>query len=150
MAVDEQATLKTETSDSETLKMVFDCLGTEDLTVPLSTEDCAVKVVFSVKPDGEKGTPRYNLRQSFDFTGVTFSEILILATRSLRIDVQGIWRKAKDRMNADVWQDRKWSVRDMLDQTRQKADPAQKVLNAAAKMSKQERDALMELLKGME
>ena len=125
MAVDEQATLKS------------------------YIEDETVYVTFSVKPDGEKGTPRYNLSQSFDFANVTHDELVALAVRSLRIDVQATWRKAKDKMDADVWQDRKWSVRAMLDQTRQKADPAQKVLNAAAKMSKQERDALMELLKSM-
>ncbi len=143
MAVDEQATLKTEASDHEALKRNLDYLGT-----PM--DDRIVKVVFSVKPDGEKGTPRYNLTQRFDFTGVTIAELLILAVRSLRIDVQAIWRKAKDRMDADVWQDRKWSVRAMLDQTRQKADPAQKVLNAASKMSKQERAKLMLILKGMD
>ena len=126
MAVDEQATLKT------------------------VIEGKGATVTFSVKPNGEKGTARYNLTQSFDFTDVTLPETIELAVRSLRIDVQATWRKAKDRMDADVWQGRKWSVRDMLDQTRQKADPATKVLNAAAKMSKRERDALMELLKGMD
>ncbi|MBW8036440.1 MAG: hypothetical protein FVQ79_12655 [Planctomycetes bacterium] len=119
-------------------------------TLKTSIEADIVTVVFSVKPNGEKDTPRYNLEQHFDFHAVTEEEAWILATRSLRIDVQSMWRKAKDKMNADVWQDRKWSVRDMLDQTRQKADPAQKVLNAAAKMSKQEREALMELLKDMD
>ncbi len=106
-------------------------------------------VTFSVKPNGEKGTPRYNLTQTFDFSHVTRKEIIELAVKPLRIDVQSIWRGAKDKMDADVWQDRAWKVRDMLDQTRQKADPATKVLKVAAGMSKAEREALMELLKAM-
>ena len=106
-------------------------------------------VVFSVKPNGEKGTPRYNLTQTFDFENVSEAELIALAVKPLRIDVQSIWRSAKDKMDADVWQDRKWSVRAMLDQTRQKADPTAKVLKVAESMSKSEREALMELLKAM-
>ncbi len=106
-------------------------------------------VIFSVKPNGEKDSARYNLTQTFDFDNVKTDEILTLATRSLRIDVQATWRKDSDRMNAEKWQNRKWSVREMLDQTRSKADPATKVLNAVAKMSKDEKDAILELLKKM-
>ncbi len=106
-------------------------------------------VIFSVKPNGEKDSARYNLTQTFDFDNVKTDEILTLATRSLRIDVQSVWRKDSDRMNAEKWQNRKWSVREMLDQTRQKTDPATKVLNAIGKMSKSEKDAILELLKKM-
>ncbi len=135
MAADEQAVLRTEVSSHETLEHTLDFLGS-----PL--EDMTVKVVFSVKPDGEKGTPRYNLRQVFDFADVTFREILVLAVRSLRIDVQATWRKASDKMNADVWQDRKWSVRAMLDQTRQKKSDADKAEDALGKLTQAERDAI--------
>jgi len=125
MAADEQATLKTEAKSH------------------------LVTVTFSVKPNGEKGTARYNLTQVFDFEGVKNEEVLILAVRSLRIDVQSTWRKAKDKMNADVWQDRKWSVRDMLDQTRQKADPVTKAVSNDHKMTAAERKAHLELLTAM-
>ena len=126
MAADEQATLKT------------------SIKADIAT------VTFSVKPNGEKGTARYNLTQRFDFYAVLPEEMIELAVRSLRIDVQATWRKAKDKMDADVWQDRKWVVRAMLDQTRQKADPTTKVLREAVKMSKQERAKLMLILKGMD
>ncbi len=106
-------------------------------------------VIFSVKPNGEKDSARYNLTQTFDFDNVSNDEILTLATRSLRIDVQSVWRKDSDRMNAEKWQNRKWSVREMLDQTRQKTDPKTKVLNAIGKMTKDEKDAILELLKKM-
>ncbi len=94
-----------------------------------------VDVTFSVKENGEKGTPRYNLTWQFDFEGVTAGEIAKLATRSLRIDGQATWRSAKDKMDADVWQGKKWSVRAMLDQTRQKADPIKKTENAFLALS---------------
>ena len=105
-----------------------------------------VEVTFTVKENGEKDTARYNLVWSFDFANVTADEVRKLATRSLRIDGQSTWRKARNKMDADIWQDKKWSVRAMLDQTKQKADPTQKVLNAAAKMTKAERRVLIDLL----
>lgn len=108
-----------------------------------------VDVTFSVKENGEKGTPRYNLTWQFDFEDVTPGELAKLATRSLRIDGQATWRKAKDRMDADVWQDRKWSVRAMLDQTRQKADPVSKATKGAANMSAAERKEHLKLLTAM-
>ncbi len=106
-------------------------------------------VTFSVKPNGEKGTPRYNLTQTFDFSHVTRKEIIELAVKPLRIDVQSIWRSAKDKMDADVWQDRKWQVRAMLDQTRQKADPISKAAKGAAAMSAAERKEHLKLLTAM-
>ncbi len=121
----------------------------EQATLNTSIAGKIATVVFSVKPNGEKGTPRYNLTQTFDFANVSEAELIGLAVKPLRIDVQSIWRSAKDKMDADVWQDRKWSVRDMLDQTRQKADPTVKVLKVAEGMTKTERDALMELIAAM-
>ena len=106
-------------------------------------------VTFTVKPNGDKGTARYNLTQTFDFKNVSHDEMIGLAVRPLRIDVQSIWRSAKDKMDADVWQDRTWDVRAMLDQTRQKADPVQKGERDAKKMSPAERKAHLETLKIM-
>ncbi len=130
----------------------LNAIGTDEqatLKTVIENDSEIATVVFSVKPNGEKGTPRYNLTQTFDFSGVTHEEMMALAVKPLRIDVQSIWRSAKDKMDADVWQDRSWSVRAMLDQTRQKADPTVKVLKVAEGMTKTERDALMELLKAM-
>ncbi len=121
----------------------------EQATLRTTIEGTVAHLVFSVKENGDNGAPRYNLEQSLDFVNVSDAEMIELASKPLRIDIQSTWRKAKDRMDADVWQDRTWNVREMLDQTRQKADPAQKVLNAAAKMSAAERTALMDLLKAM-
>ena len=121
----------------------------EQATLKTTIEGEIATVTFTVKPNGDKGTARFNLKQTFNFENVSHDELIALAVRPLRIDVQSVWRSAKDRMDSDVWQDRKWSVRAMLDQTRQKADPTAKVLREAAKMSKGERDALMALLKKM-
>lgn len=111
----------------------------EQATLKATSTDTGVEVTFSVKENGEKGTPRYNLTWQFDFEGVTAQEVGILAARSLRIDGQATWRKAKDKMDADVWQDRKWSVRAMLDQTRQKGDLVTASARVAAKMTAAER-----------
>ncbi len=122
----------------------------EQATLSTTIEaDQTATVVFSVKENSEKGTPRYNLTWTFDFNGVKPAELITLATRSLRIDGQATWRKAKDRMNADVWQDKKWSVRAMLDQTRQKGDPVQKGAKDAAKMTPAERKAHLATLMAM-
>ncbi len=102
-------------------------------------DDGIASLIFSVKENGEPGGPRYNLKQYLDFSGVTEKELLELASKPLRIDIQATWRAAKDRMDADVWQDKKWSVRAMLDRTRQKADPVTKATKNAAKMTAAER-----------
>lgn len=114
----------------------------EQATLMTAIEVDVATVTFSVKPNGEKGTPRYNLTQIFGFQGVSPEEMIGLATRSLRIDVQATWRKAKDKMDADVWQNRVWSVRAMLDQARQKASPAVSAEKALDKLTKAEREEL--------
>ncbi len=121
----------------------------EQATLRTTIEGKVAHLVFSVKENGDNGAPRYNLEQDLDFTGVSEAELIELASKPLRIDIQSTWRKAKDRMDSDIWQGRVWRVRDMLDQTRQKADPTAKVLKAAEKMSQAERTALMDLLKAM-
>ena len=113
----------------------------EQATLKTTVEGNMVHLVFSVKPD--KDSPaRYNLMQTLDFEGVSQVELLEIASKPLRIDIQTAWRGAKDRMNAEVWQGRTWKVRDMLDQGRSKATQAQKASNAVSKLSKAERDAL--------
>lgn len=114
----------------------------EQATLLTGIEGEIAHVQFTVKENGNKGTARYNLIWHFDFANVAAEEILRLAVRSLRIDGQAAWRSAKDRMNADVWQDKTWSVRDMLDQTRQKASPEASAEKAINRLSKAERDAL--------
>ncbi len=119
----------------------------EQATLKTSVEYDLATVIFSVKENGEKGTPRYNLTWHFDFADVSRAELEVLAVRSLRIDGQATWRSAKDKMNSDVWQDRKWSVRAMLDQTRQKADPMTKVLKVVSSMSRNEVMELVDMLR---
>ncbi len=138
IGADEQATLNTSIE------------GLKDGKIDrlISTKAIAT-VVFSVKPNGDKGTPRYNLRQTFDFENVSEEELITLAVKPLRIDVQGVWRNAKDKMDADVWQDREWSVRDMLDQTRQKGDPVKKGLKLAENMTKAEREDYIKKIQAM-
>ena len=81
---------------------------------------------------------RYNLRWNFDFAGVKQGDILMLAARSMLIREQSNWRKAKDRLDADVWQDQTFVVTAMLAEGRKSADPATKVENMFAKMNVQD------------
>lgn len=98
-------------------------------------------VIFSVK-ENKDSPERYNLTWTFDYSNVSTAELLEQAVRQQKIDGSRDWRGAKDRMDSDVWQDKVWDVRTMLDSGRQKADPATKASNAVAKLSKAERDAL--------
>ncbi len=67
-------------------------IGTdEQATLKTSIKGKIATVIFSVKPNGEKGTPRYNLIQTFDFENVSEVELIALAVKPLRIDVQSIW-----------------------------------------------------------
>ncbi len=115
----------------------------EQATLKTSISGKVAHVTFSVKPNGEKGTPRYNLTQIFDYGECTDEEILGLAVRSSRIDVQSMWRSAKDRMDGDVWQNRTWSVRSMLDEAPQKADPVKKTEKAFLALSIEDQAAFL-------
>lgn len=99
-------------------------------------------VIFSVKEKKGIGEPRYNLKWFYDFHEVSRNELIALALKPLVIDGQGEWRTAKDKMDADVWQDRKWSVRAILDETPRKKSEAEKADAAIGKLTKVERDLL--------
>ena len=104
-----------------------------------------VRFEHAVKVDRDTND-RYNLRWNFDFGTVNEEEILKLAARSMLIRKQGEWRKAKDRINADEWQDVTFDVEVMLAEGRKSADPVTKVVNAVAKMSQAEKADLLALL----
>ncbi len=113
----------------------------EQATLRFLITDKLLTTTFTVKEN--KASPvRYNLTWLFDLTDVTLHEILGYALRSLRIDGQTMWRAAKDRMDGNVWQDKKWSVRAMLDSTRSKADPNTTAEKAIDKLSEAERITL--------
>ncbi len=119
----------------------------EQATLKTTIEGEIATVIFTVKPNHDPGAPRFNLTQVFNFEDISREELIGLAVRPLRIDVQSVWRSAKDRMDADVWQDRTWNVRAMLDQTRQKADPTTTAERAIKKLTKAERDELFKKYK---
>ena len=118
-------------------------------TLNTSVSGDVATCTFTVKENGDKGTPRYNLTWNFDYAEVSRKELILLAVRSHRIDGQADWRKAKNRLDSEFWQNRYWSARAMIDESPAKADPTTKVLKAAEKMTAAERTALMDLLKAM-
>jgi len=111
-----------------------------------------VVCVHTVKPD--KDSPaRYELKWTFDFADVTQAELLALAGRTVLITQQAAWRKLptdKERLDADKVNNVTYRVRDMLDNKRTAASPATRVVNAVAKMSAEERKALLAELAKMD
>ena len=111
-----------------------------------------VVCVHTVKPDANSPT-RYELKWTFDFTDVTPAELLALAGRTVLITQQAAWRKLptdKERLDADKVDNVTYRVRDMLDNKRTAASPATRVVNAVAKMSPEERAALLAELAKMD
>ena len=119
----------------------------EQATLNTSIVDNVATCTFTVKP--EANGSRFNLLHRYDYTGVSEEEVLALATRSIRIDVQAKWRKAKDKMDAEKWTDKTFMVRDILDESPAKADPVTKALRLADKMTKAERNEYIKKLQAM-
>lgn len=111
--------------------------------------DDVVTTKHTVKPD-EQSQSRYELTWSYNFDGVTHEELLVLAERPMRIRKQAAWRKAADRMDGDKWDNITVSVRDMLDNARQAADPVAKAARAGEKMDAKQRAALIAQLTAMD
>ena len=106
-------------------------------------------VVHTVK-ENRTTDVRTELKWHFDFTGVTFKQLLEIATRWVCIKMQADWRKAADRMKAEKWDNVTFKVVDILAERRRQADPKTRVLNAAMKMSKEDREAFIKQLQEME
>ncbi len=96
---------------------------------------------FTVKENED--ALRANLSWTYDFTGVTDQEMRDLALSNVHIPLQEKWRKAEDRMNADLYQNRIISVRKIVDGKRQPSDPKAKASGLLAKLPEAERKALL-------
>lgn len=104
-----------------------------------------VEVVHTVRPDQDDPN-RYELVWRFNFENVTPAELLKLATKTILIICQRDWRKAKNRMDENVWDNRTFNVRDVLDEARKTADPAQRARSAASKLGREDKMALLKQL----
>ncbi len=102
-------------------------------------------VQHSVKVDKLPKTPRFNLTWTFDFTKVGRKTLVELAVRSqaVLIKKQGTWRSAKNRMDADVWQNAMFEVMDMLAEGRQTATHEEKLAKEFNKMDRAEQLAMI-------
>jgi hypothetical protein len=103
-----------------------------------------VKATRTVKTTKDALT-RYVVDWTFDFAGVKREEVLRLAAATCIITAQRLWRKAPDKLS-DPWATRTFKVRDMLDAERTTADPLTRASGLVAKMTPDERKALMEEL----
>ena len=85
------------------------------------------------------------LDQRFDFSEVTHDELLLLASRALKVDMQAKWRKSDNRNDADVWC-QTFSIRTHLDAAPKRVDPITKVNKAVAALSAEAKQALIDKL----
>ena len=114
----------------------------EKATVSTTIEGNAATVRHTVKADGERDTPRFNLTWLLDFSNCTEEQILDWAATSVRIALQGRWRKAPDRMDEEKWDNVTFDVAAVMAE-RSTADPATKARNAIAKLSPEQKAALL-------
>lgn len=108
-----------------------------------TTEGKIVHVTRTVKPKSDSEV-RYVVEWNIDFDGVTNQELLQLAARGVVIDIQRLFRAASDK-ERESFGKRNFSVRELLDTTRERktADPATRAKNAVAKLSDEEKAALI-------
>ena len=118
-------------------------LKVEDVAVRSITKDGdIVTCVHTVKTD-KVSTERFNLTWRFDFTGIPHDDVVMFAARAMLIKKQGKWRAAKDQNNSKVWDDLTISVSDMLTEGRKSASKEEKVSREFAKMSADEKVAML-------
>ena len=85
---------------------------------------------------------RYQLLWRLDFANCTDDQILGWATTSVRIALQGRWRKADDRADEEKWDNVTFDVAEVMAE-RSTADPATKARNAIKKLTPEQKAALL-------
>lgn len=94
-----------------------------------------------------KDSPRIQLEHwTFDFEDVPMEELQKLAAKTVKIFLQRQWRNSKDRMKADVWDNRVFKITDVVKEmgARTTADPLTAAERALDKLTNEE---LIELIK---
>lgn len=132
-------------ADNETgLHVMIETIA-KDVTAKRETrvDGRTVHVTRTVRPN-EDDPVRCVIRWAFDFSDVSDDELMTLATSQCVINAQRVWRASPTKMD-DVWADRKWSVRQMIDAagTREPVDPVTAANRALEKMSSAERAAFI-------
>ena len=87
----------------------------------------------------------YQLTWFFDFGDVSRAELLDIATKYLVIQMRPKFKADKDPEN-DEWNNKTYKVRDYLDKERRKKSALEKANVAVQKLSKEEKDFLMQQL----
>ena len=115
----------------------------------ISTSGKVVTVVHTVKPSDDSQS-RYELTWKFDFADLSEDQLCELAVKPMLIRKQADWRKANNRMDGKVWDNQTFSVKEILENVRQAADPVTKAANTAKKMTAEQRKALLAELQAMD
>ena len=74
-------------------------------TFRVNTEEQTVHASFAVKTENDAPVA-HALDMIFDYSECSDEEILILASQQVRVKVQSLWRKAKDRLTDGAWDNR--------------------------------------------
>jgi hypothetical protein len=101
-----------------------------------------VLVSHTVK-ESQADDVRFQLGWTFDFSKTSREDVLKLATRTICIKKQAEWRKAKNRMDAKIWDNVTFMVDEVLAEGRKSADPVTRAKGALSKLTKAERAVLI-------
>lgn len=90
----------------------------------------------------------YEMDWAFDFSGVTREELMVLASRDLVIKARPVF-KSLPADALDEWDDRVFSVREILDtENRTTLSPDEKARRAVSKLTDEQKAALIAELTG--
>lgn len=102
----------------------------------------AVKHVTLNKPTDS----HYELNWTFDFEKVSREDLIRLATRGLVIDQRPKFKAEKDAKKLEAWDNKTFSVADLLAKERVRLSPVEKASKAVASLGADEQIALLQAL----
>lgn len=112
--------------------------ATINMSVDLGDDDTPKKLVtmtFTAREDKHQDT-RTEMTWIMDFGDCSMTELLLEAAKSTKISYVPNWREAKDRMDAEVWDNRTINVKtDILDAGKTPRDPVKATSSLLNKLS---------------
>ena len=108
-------------------------------TFRVDVEEKHVKAVFAVKTENDAEVA-HALDMIFDYSNCSEEEILILASQQVRVKIQSLWRKAKDRLTDGAWDNRTIDVAELVHASPRGKDIVEKASTFFDKMSESERE----------
>jgi hypothetical protein len=108
----------------------------------IDVEAKLARASFTVKPSKDSQS-RYVLNWDLDFSGCTDEELILLASRQIKVDIASKWRGDPDRQEASKWDQIVIDVAEQLRAKPAKQSTAVKVDKLIDKMSEAEKAELI-------